>query len=161
MAKLKASEVAVKICDEAVQLHGGFHPGRTQRLEELLPQVSIFQTAHWIVADDEVTIHSFTNEIAKIESYAPGGRVLVDAKVGNQSGGTGVSFNWDKAAKVLSNAHGLRVILAGGLRPDNVSHAIRIVKPWGVDVASGVEREPGRKDFAKLKAFIENARGAV
>jgi phosphoribosylanthranilate isomerase len=153
--------VAEKARLTAVQLHGGFNHGRTQRLEELLPEISIIQTAHWIVDDDEVTIRSFTNQIAKIEGYASGRRVLIDTKVGDQSGGTGVSFDWNKAAKVLSNSHGLWVIMAGGLRPDNVSEAIRIVKPWGVDVASGVEREPGRKDFAKLKAFIENARGAI
>jgi phosphoribosylanthranilate isomerase len=145
----------------AVQLHGGFDLGRTQRLEELLPGISIIQTAHWVIGDDGIAIPSFADQIGKIASYAPGGSVLLDAKVGNQSGGTGVSFDWDKAAGVLLKARGLRVILAGGLRPENVAEAIRIVKPSGVDVASGVECEPGRKDFAKLKAFIENARGAV
>jgi phosphoribosylanthranilate isomerase len=145
----------------AVQLHGGFDLGRTQRLEELLPEISIIQTAHWVIGDDDIAIPSFADQIGKIAGYTPGGRVLLDAKVGSQSGGTGVSFDWNKAAGVLSRARGLRVILAGGLRPDNIAEAIRIVKPWGVDVASGVEREPGRKDFAKLKAFIENARGAV
>jgi phosphoribosylanthranilate isomerase len=159
-----AEEIAA-VVDKArlttVQLHGGFDLRRTQRLEDLLPEVAIIQTAHWRIDDDEVTIRSFSNQIAKIEGYATGRRVLVDTKVGDQSGGMGVSFDWDKAAQVLSNRHGLWVILAGGLRPENVAEAIGTVKPWGVDVASGVERDPGRKDFAKLKAFIENARGAV
>jgi phosphoribosylanthranilate isomerase len=162
--ELSAEEIAAaaeKARLTAVQLHGGFDFTRTQRLEELLPEVSIIQAAHWRIDDDEVTIRSFTNQIAKIEGYATGRRVLIDTKVGNRSGGTGVAFDWGKAAKVLSNGHGLWVIMAGGLRPDTVAEAIRIVRPWGVDVASGVEREPGRKDFAKLKAFIENARGAV
>jgi phosphoribosylanthranilate isomerase len=163
-AEASAEEIAAAVETArltTVQLHGGFHHGRTERLEELLPGLSIIQTAHWSVDDDEVTIRSFTDQIAKIEGYAHGRRVLIDTRVGNQSGGTGISFDWNRAAKVLSNSHGLWVIMAGGLRPDTVAEAIRIVKPWGVDVASGVESEPGRKDFSKLRAFIENARRAV
>jgi phosphoribosylanthranilate isomerase len=155
------AEAAEKARLTTVQLHGGFHHGRTQRLEELMPELSIVQTAHWNIDDDEVTGRSFTDQIRKIEGYAQGRRVLIDTKVGNQSGGTGVALDWKRAAQVLSNGHGLWVILAGGLRPENVAEAIRVVRPWGVDVASGVERELGRKDFGKLKAFIENARRAV
>ena len=83
-------------------------------------------------------------------------RVLVFS----DAGGTGRSFNWVKARSVLSSQPELRVIVAGGLDPENVGEAIRVLGPWGVDVASGVESEPGRKDFDKLKRFIENARAA-
>jgi phosphoribosylanthranilate isomerase len=74
-------------------------------------------------------------------------------------GGTGLSFDWSTVAKYMP-AHGgeIRVIVAGGLTPLNVPDAIRIMRPWGVDVASGVEREPGKKDDEKVRAFVKAAR---
>jgi phosphoribosylanthranilate isomerase len=80
--------------------------------------------------------------------------ILVDAP----SPGSGEMFDWTLAAEV---APGPRLILAGGLTPDNVAAAIHQVQPWGVDVATGVEREPGKKDALKVKAFIERARAAA
>jgi phosphoribosylanthranilate isomerase len=73
-------------------------------------------------------------------------------------GGTGQTAPWH----LLANFDpGVPVILAGGLTPDNVAEAIRIVRPYAVDVASGVESSPGRKDPDKLRRFIENARPAL
>jgi len=79
---------------------------------------------------------------------------LFDRRAGNLPGGTGESFDWD-----LLRGHRSEVpaILAGGLRPDNVAEAVKIVHPYAVDVASGVEAEPGRKDHAKMAAFYEAA----
>ena len=78
--------------------------------------------------------------------------LLVDASVKGVYGGSGVTADWSKAAE-LGGKYPL--LLAGGLTPENVAEAVRQVKPWGVDVASGVEWEPGKKDPAKMKAFAK------
>ncbi len=83
---------------------------------------------------------------------------LVDAVVAGKFGGTGKTGDWEGAATL---AREYPLLLAGGLTPDNVADAIARVKPWGVDVASGVEATPGRKDHAKVKAFIENAKRSI
>lgn len=82
---------------------------------------------------------------------------LLDAYSPNILGGTGETFNWDIAIEAKKFG---RIILAGGLTPENVESAIRYVQPYGVDVATGVEREKGIKDHKKLRLFIERARGA-
>lgn len=83
--------------------------------------------------------------------------LLVDAYHPGLYGGTGTSASTD----VFSAAQGSRVMLAGGLTPDNVAERVAELKPWGVDVASGVELDgqPGRKDPAKMRAFVDAAKG--
>lgn len=83
--------------------------------------------------------------------------LLLDAADRVKRGGTGVAVDWGRAA-VAARIH--KVVLAGGLTPLNVEEAIRTVRPFGVDVASGVEASPGVKDFAKVSAFLTNARRA-
>jgi phosphoribosylanthranilate isomerase len=83
--------------------------------------------------------------------------LLVDAHVPGQHGGTGQRAPWELLA---SFRPGVPVILAGGLTPENVAEAVRIVRPDAVDVASGVESARGRKDADKMRRFIDNARGA-
>ena len=74
----------------------------------------------------------------------------------NGLGGTGKKFNWDLA--VAAQRFGKPIFLAGGLTPENVADAVRQVRPFGVDVSSGVESAPGKKDPAKMKAFIDAAK---
>ena len=82
--------------------------------------------------------------------YADAAALLLDSHAVGQQGGTGVSFNWAS----LPILQGPPLILAGGLRPGNVGTAIRQVRPYGVDVSSGVESAPGVKDADKLAAFV-------
>ena len=87
---------------------------------------------------------------------------LLDAFADDKLGGTGEKFNWDLA--IEAQKLGRPIFLAGGLTPENVADAIRKVKPFAVDVSSGVESSPGKKDHAKVKAFIvaaKNCSGAL
>jgi len=89
--------------------------------------------------------------------YGPNAPVLlVDAYRKDQYGGTGHVADWSIATKL---AQQYPILLAGGLTPDNVAEAIRQVRPWGVDVASGVEVSPGKKDVAKMRLFVDQCRG--
>jgi phosphoribosylanthranilate isomerase len=83
---------------------------------------------------------------------------LLDAYSPEARGGTGATFNWELALE--ARKLGKPVFLAGGLTPENVADAVRRVRPFGVDVASGVESAPGKKDPAKVRAFIEAVRSA-
>jgi phosphoribosylanthranilate isomerase len=96
-------------------------------------------------------------EDVPVADRMPGDYVLVDTKVDGRLGGTGRAFDW---ALVVGLARRRKVVLAGGLTPSNVGAAIAAVRPWCVDVASGVESAPGIKDVAKVRAFIAAARTA-
>jgi phosphoribosylanthranilate isomerase len=94
-------------------------------------------------------------EIPKYQTDA----YLLDAYSSTTLGGTGEKFNWDLA--VEAQKFGKPIFLAGGLTAENVAGAIRKVRPFGVDVSSGVESAPGKKDHAKVKAFIAAAKSAI
>ena len=83
---------------------------------------------------------------------------LLDSHVAGKPGGTGETFNWDLA--LAAKKFGRPVFLAGGLTPQNVAEAVRKVEPFGVDVSSGVEQSPGKKDVKKMQDFIAAVRGA-
>jgi phosphoribosylanthranilate isomerase len=84
---------------------------------------------------------------------------LLDAYSPGQPGGTGQSFNWDLARE--ARTLGRPIFLAGGLTPENVAEAIRRAQPYGVDVSSGVETAPGKKDYTKVRAFVQAAKQAA
>ena len=96
--------------------------------------------------------------LAQLEAY-PSAGYLLDAYVKDALGGTGATFNWDLA--VRAQEFGKPIFLAGGLTPENVAEAVRKVQPFGVDVSSGVEIEPGRKDAEQMRTFVAAAKGAL
>jgi phosphoribosylanthranilate isomerase len=87
--------------------------------------------------------------------------LLVDSSTADLHGGTGQTFGWEHAADSLKQlASSFKIVVAGGLNPGNVGEAIRTLHPWGVDVASGTEAMPGKKDPEKVRAFVDAVKGA-
>ncbi|MDY6835781.1 MAG: phosphoribosylanthranilate isomerase [Chloroflexota bacterium] len=133
---------SISLCGlDLVQLHGS---ESSELCRELSPRV----IKAFRVKDDSV-LNSLTNY--KVVAY------LLDAYSPERQGGTGQVFDWGIAKKAVPYG---RIILSGGLTPENVQLAIKTVGPYAVDVSSGVESEPGKKDHVKLRAFLEAARNA-
>jgi len=93
--------------------------------------------------------------LVKLKDFQVDG-YLLDAYLKGKSGGTGKSFDWNLAVEAKAMAS--RIILSGGLNPDNVADAVKKVAPYAVDVSSGVESSPGKKDFDLMRRFIKNAK---
>ena len=107
------------------------------------------------VSDDD-RAEAVANVEDRIDTFtAAGCTVTLDSEVVGLHGGTGQSFDWRIAAQLA--ADGRRFLLAGGLTPSNVAQAVALVRPWGVDVSSGVESD-GAKDHAKIRQFVAIAR---
>ena len=158
----------------AVQLHGGFDEALLEQLGPMLAAsgVKIIQTLHWTVNDQmpnrphdpaegavEAPVELLARQIRRVAAIGAADRVLIDSKLGTASGGTGVAFDWAAARRLFAAAPaGVRLIVAGGLKPENVAQAIEELAPWGVDVCSGVEEVAGRKNPDRLAHFIGAAR---
>jgi len=99
-------------------------------------------------ADSLKALSAYSSETWLLDSFVPG-----------QPGGTGATFNWRLAAEAVRQNR--PVLLAGGLTPQNVAEAVRQVRPYGVDVSTGVESAPGKKDAAKVGAFVHAAKQAL
>jgi phosphoribosylanthranilate isomerase len=128
----------------AVQLHGDEPPAIVSEVARAVPVIKAFR----VPADFP---------IATLEKYHDALAFLLDGARAGQFGGSGAAADWNVARRAAVSH---RVILAGGLTPENVGAAIRSVRPYGVDVASGVEAKPGKKDHAKLKEFVDAVRQA-
>jgi phosphoribosylanthranilate isomerase len=119
---------------------------------------------------DQSSLPVVLDLLSRCKPELPPFAVLFDSHTAGMYGGTGQLAPWSLLAdfhpQVLWKLEGMEttfdvsLILAGGLTPDNVAEAIRIVRPWAVDVASGVESSPGKKDHEKMRRFIENAKAA-
>jgi phosphoribosylanthranilate isomerase len=149
-------ETAVRECGlTGVQLHLDGAEDLPHRLRERLGRgVRILRVLHYAPGVSEKIGVIAGNDSAGSDSIDA---VLIDSRTATAVGGTGTSFDWDTAESVFRDA-GVRLIVAGGLNPSNVAEAVRKLRPWGVDVVSGVEIIPGRKNPAKVRAFLKNAR---
>jgi phosphoribosylanthranilate isomerase len=106
-------------------------------------------------SDQLIPGHLITGPFPGMMVYA----ILVDSGSGARPGGTGERFNWLKSQQMIQGLGMVqKVIVAGGLTPANVREAMNVLRPWGVDVVSGIEVSRGKKDPAKLKAFVKNVR---
>ena len=146
---------AVRACGlTGVQLHSAAGPELPARLRELLgSQLRILRVVHFGAGAAEQAA-AFARDV-HVDA------VLVDSRTATAVGGTGVSFDWAEARKTVFGGLGsVKLIAAGGLNPANVAEAIATLHPWGVDVASGVEAVPGRKDPAMVRSFVAHARAA-
>lgn len=136
-----------------LQLHVSRDPKLALSLREHFgPSLRILQVVHY-ARDFESQLHTLRNENA-IDA------VLIDSRTATAVGGTGIRFDWQAASDSFLHSR-LRLIAAGGLKPENVAEAIHTLQPWGVDVSSGVESAPGRKDPARVKAFVAAAKAAA
>jgi len=126
----------------AAQLHGDETPAIVSEVSRTVPVIKAFRVA----ADFPVST---------FDKYHDAFAFLLDGSRAGQFGGTGASADWNVARRAVA---GNRIILAGGLTPENVGAAIRSVQPYAVDVASGVESKPGKKDHARMKEFIDEVR---
>jgi phosphoribosylanthranilate isomerase len=139
-----------------VQLHFDAEPELPARLHERLgPKLRILRVMHF----GAETAEDHAAQLAEHVRNPHVDAVLVDSRTATAVGGTGVTFEWAEARKtIFFDAGELKRIAAGGLNPGNVAEAIAALRPWGVDVASGVEAAPGRKDPAKVREFVIRAR---
>jgi phosphoribosylanthranilate isomerase len=142
-----------------VQLHSEYSPALVSTLAVRLPGVRIIQTIHQPAAAGSPR-DTHPADLVRLSHARHIQAVLVDSRTAIASGGTGVAFDWEAARQSLLVLAPMPLIVAGGLHPGNVQEAIAVLQPWGVDVASGVESQPGRKDPARLTAFISSARNS-
>jgi phosphoribosylanthranilate isomerase len=150
---------AVCVCGlTGVQLHFDAEQNLPARLREHFgPAFRILRVVHFDVG----AMDSVAKQIAHHARNPHVNAILIDSRSATAVGGTGITFDWTEARKtVFGDAENLKLIAAGGMNPANVAEAIATLLPWGVDVASGVEAAPGRKDPAKVREFVARARAA-
>jgi phosphoribosylanthranilate isomerase len=138
-------KIAHNIMPWGIQLHGNVPNVFMNMIKSSLPYTKIIKTIH-ISLDGKIE-----TDLCELNENVD--FVLLDT----EGGGTGITHDWS-VSKRIKDEIDIPIILAGGLTPDNVATAIEIVNPYAVDVASGVESYPGKKDPQKMKAFIETVK---
>jgi len=151
-----AAEAVKEIVRGAVLTAAQIYPDAHHRLDDeylekfsgrVIPAISMSS-----IREDEMSGFRVSNEMRSRVIAA-----LVDSGNSERPGGTGKKFDWEQLPMFASRM-GVNMIVAGGLSPENVREAIEKMKPWGVDVVSGVEASPGKKDPEKVRAFVRAVR---
>jgi phosphoribosylanthranilate isomerase len=180
--QVTAEQVAAITCalPETIQKVGVFVNETPERIADLVrtagltgAQLQGDEPPEWVAALRKLNLRPLVKTVwasAGIDTLAErisahranADSILLDSGSVAERGGTGKKFDWILVAAQLSKvSNPTRIIVAGGLNPSNVETAIATLHPWGVDVASGVEREPGRKDPEKVRDFVAAARRAA
>src|SRR5215472_9925695 len=146
---MEIASVVSQVALTGIQLHG----------EEFVPEVYAFLPKDRRDSMRKIKAIVVRDGIATTLDLSAAAPAMVDAWLLDPGTGSGKVFDWQATREQLAGQDG-KFIVAGGLTPENVGQAVRILRPWGVDVVTGVEREPGRKDPEKLKAFVAAVRRA-
>jgi phosphoribosylanthranilate isomerase len=141
----KILKIAREVGLDYLQLHGDELPSLVGRLQQYLPVIKAVQARK-----------SFRP--AQLSRYKRASAILLDGFDSRRRGGTGKTFDWKLARR--SKSYG-RIFLAGGLTPENVSEAIRVARPYAIDVCSGIEKVPGRKDPVRMRDFMRAVRSTA
>lgn len=140
----EVEKIAQRCALDRIQLHGDETPEVCARF------------GHRTIKTIRVKDQSFLERLGpyrdRVEAF------LLDTHREGQAGGTGGTFNWEIAARAKGMG---KIILAGGLTPENVAEAVAVVQPYGVDVSSGVEAAVGKKDLRRVRRFVERAKGVL
>lgn len=149
---LLIADMVEVLAPDAVQVHAELSPINIQRIRRALDIRTRFYTVLGVTEDAEAK----GDEAQRMAESGIDG-LLLDSRVGAKIGGTGQTHNWETSAAICDMLDPLPVILAGGLTPENVVEAIGTVRPYAVDIASGVETD-GKKDPAKVQALLKQVR---
>ncbi len=175
---VEAARAIVEKLPEGVEKVGVFVDEAVSRADEVLQQSglttaqvyskSMDEWLTWYRDSERKLMLAISGEVVKGEFLVSFGTaekrlsaIVVDSGSGDRPGGTGERFDWDGAMiGIWALGTNVPVVVAGGLTPENVVEAIKKLRPWGVDVASGVEARPGKKDPEKVRAFVKAVRDA-
>lgn len=143
LATLRGAVAAHRL--DVVQLHGDEDPHAVRAISAALG-IPVWKAVALGEASELDALQAWDVDALVLDTASPG------------RGGSGIAFDWALAAEARTRSPGRRFVLAGGLTPQTVAEAIAVVRPWAVDVASGVEWAPGSKDLAAVAAFVTAAR---
>lgn len=154
---LQVAETVTRCGLTAVQFHGDESAEDLQRFHQLLPRIPVVRA----VRVSREQLPEVLQSLQSLQQQVPLAAVLVDALVAGEYGGTGHTVD-QAVVRTLQDRPDLpRLIVAGGLTPQNVAALVQARQPWGIDTASGVESQPGLKDAALVQAFVQQARRAA